>query len=134
VLAVISASVVVLTAAYILWALQRVYLGAEYRGPHEEHITPSTLRENLIGLTLLAFAILFGVFPYQTVLKYMDATIDRQTQELADWTQTVKENPEAPGYQTAASRTVEAPWQVPAVAIDAPAVAIQSPVVDAQSR
>ena len=35
-LAVISAFTVILTAAYILWAIQRVYLGAEYRGPHED--------------------------------------------------------------------------------------------------
>ena len=33
-LAVISAAVVILTAGYILWAIQRVYLGAEYKGPH----------------------------------------------------------------------------------------------------
>ena len=36
ILAVIAASVVILTAAYILWAIQRVYLGAEYKGPNEE--------------------------------------------------------------------------------------------------
>ena len=36
-LAVISAAVVILTAGYILWAIQRVYLGAEYKGPHREH-------------------------------------------------------------------------------------------------
>src|SRR5690606_38203666 len=33
VLALIPAPVVTLTAAYILWAFQRVYLGAEYKGP-----------------------------------------------------------------------------------------------------
>jgi NADH-quinone oxidoreductase subunit M len=85
-LAVLSASVVILTAAYILWAIQRVYLGAEYKGPHEDHLTPSTLRENVIGITLLVFAVIFGVFPYQTVLKYMDKTITQQTSDLAEWT------------------------------------------------
>ncbi len=39
-LAVISAAVVILTAGYILWAIQRVYLGAEYKGPHREALTP----------------------------------------------------------------------------------------------
>jgi NADH:ubiquinone oxidoreductase subunit 4 (subunit M) len=91
VLAVLSASVVVLTAAYILWALQRVYLGPEYKGPHGDHITPSTARENLIGMTLLGFAILFGVAPWHTVLKYMDKTIDRQVSDLAKWTEEVKQ-------------------------------------------
>ena len=87
-LAVLSAFVVILTAAYILWAIQRVYLGAEYKGPHEDHLTPSTLRENFIGITLLVFAVLFGVFPYQVPggLKYMEKTITQQTSDLAQWT------------------------------------------------
>ena len=41
-LAVVSAAVVILTAGYILWAIQRVYLGAEYKGPHPEALTPMT--------------------------------------------------------------------------------------------
>jgi NADH-quinone oxidoreductase subunit M len=91
VLAVISASVVILTAGYILWAVQRVYLGAEYRGPHAEALTPSTLRENSIAGVLFVLAILFGVFPQTFLLRYMDKTIDRQVGELAAWTQQVKE-------------------------------------------
>ncbi|QDU95405.1 complex I subunit 4 family protein [Lignipirellula cremea] len=86
VLAVLSASVVILTAAYILWALQRVYLGAEYRGPHGEEIKPITARELTIALPMFVFAIILGVFPYQTVLQYMDPTIDRQVTSLANWT------------------------------------------------
>jgi NADH-quinone oxidoreductase subunit M len=87
VLAVISAGVVVLTAAYILWAIQRVYLGPEYKGPHAEEITPSTLRENAIGMTILVLCILFGVFPSQLCIRYMTPTLERQTQALAAWTQ-----------------------------------------------
>jgi NADH-quinone oxidoreductase subunit M len=89
-LAILSALVVIFTAGYILWAVQRVYLGAEYKGPHEDHLTPSNFRENAIGTTLLVFAILFGVFP-DLVLRYMNKTIDRQTEDLAAWTATVKE-------------------------------------------
>ena len=62
-LAIISASGVILTAGYILWALQRVYLGAEYRGPHPEALTPSNGRENAVGAILLALAIVLGVYP-----------------------------------------------------------------------
>ncbi len=91
VLAVISASVMILTAGYILWAVQRVYLGAEYNGPHAEALTPSTLRENSIAGVLFVLAILFGVFPQTFLLRYMDKTIDRQVGELARWTQQVKE-------------------------------------------
>ncbi len=47
--AILAASGVILTAGYILWAVQRVYLGAEYRGPHPEGITPITDREVFIG-------------------------------------------------------------------------------------
>jgi NADH-quinone oxidoreductase subunit M len=100
-LAVLSAAVVILTAAYILWAVQRVYLGPEYKGPHGEHLHPSDFRENLIGTVLAIFAVIFGIFPYQfpggqpSVLKYMDATIDRQVADLADWTRVVKTPAEA---------------------------------------
>jgi NADH-quinone oxidoreductase subunit M len=93
ILAVLSAAVVILTAGYILWAVQRVYLGPEYKGPHGEELNASTLRENLIGTVLCVFAVIFGVFPYQfpggrpSVLKYMDATISQQVSDLKDWTQ-----------------------------------------------
>jgi len=86
-LAVISAAVVVLTAAYILWAIQRVYLGAEYKGPHEEALTPATMRENLIAGVLFVLAIVLGVVPYPTVLRYMNATITTQVEQLAEWSE-----------------------------------------------
>ncbi len=80
-LAIISAFVVILTAGYILWALQRVYLGPEYKGPHEEALTPINYRELSIAVPLVILAIWFGVYP-KAVLKYMDATIDQQAQQL----------------------------------------------------
>jgi NADH-quinone oxidoreductase subunit M len=89
-LAIVSAAVVILTAAYILWTLQRVYLGPEYKGPHGDHLTPMTVREGLIATPLLAFAILFGVYP-QALLQYMTPTIDRQVQDLANWKQSQDE-------------------------------------------
>ena len=87
VLAIISAAVVVLTAGYILWAVQRVFLGAEYKGPHEEALVPSTLRENSIAIVLFVLAILFGVFPHHTVLRYMDKTVEAQAQSLTEWSE-----------------------------------------------
>ncbi len=88
-LAVVSAAVVVLTAAYILWAIQRVYLGAEYKGPHGEALTPITPRELSVGVTLAVFAVVLGVYP-RVVLDYMDATIDNQVTSLVTWTREVK--------------------------------------------
>ncbi len=89
-LAVIAASVVILTAGYILWAIQRVYLGPEYKGPHADELRPITPRELSVGVTLAVFAVLLGVFPHQTVLRYMDATIDAQVLTLTRWTEEVK--------------------------------------------
>ncbi|MEX2288416.1 MAG: NADH-quinone oxidoreductase subunit M [Planctomycetaceae bacterium] len=62
-LAIIAASGVILTAGYILWTLQRVYLGAEYKGPHPEAITPMNGREITVGSVLLIAAIALGVYP-----------------------------------------------------------------------
>jgi NADH-quinone oxidoreductase subunit M len=87
-LAVISAAVVILTAAYILWALQRVYLGPTYKGPHGDHITPMNAREFSIAAPLLALAIYFGIFP-NNLFRYMEKTITQTAVDLAGWTKVV---------------------------------------------
>ena len=86
----IAAFVVILTAGYILWSIQRVFLGAEYKGPHGEHLTPSTPRENLIAGILFVGAIIFGIFPHQVLLRYMEPTVTRQVNELTDWARRVE--------------------------------------------
>jgi NADH-quinone oxidoreductase subunit M len=88
-LAVISAAVVILTAAYILWTLQRVYLGAEYRGPHGDHLHDVDARELAIAAPLVAFAILFGVYP-RAVLDYVNPSVERNIKDLTVWTKEVK--------------------------------------------
>ncbi|MEI7782023.1 MAG: NADH-quinone oxidoreductase subunit M, partial [Planctomycetota bacterium] len=93
-LAVISAFTVILTAAYILWAIQRVYLGAEYKGPQGDHLTPITSRELAIAAPLVFFAILFGVAP-QILFNYVTPTVNRQVETLADWTRRVHDAPPA---------------------------------------
>lgn len=109
VLAILSAAVVIITAGYILWAIQRVYLGAEYKGPHEEELCELKPREWSIAVPLFLFAIIFGVFPYHTVLKYMDATIDRQVQGLADWTKRVPTPIEVAEREKKEAKTAGAP-------------------------
>jgi NADH-quinone oxidoreductase subunit M len=74
VLAVIAAAVVILTAGYILWTIQRVYLGAEYKGPHPEALRPMALREIAIAAPLVVMAVVLGVYP-AALLNYTDATI-----------------------------------------------------------
>ena len=102
VLAVVSAFTVILTAAYILWAIQRVYLGAEYRGPHGDHLTPITGRELAIAAPLVFLAILFGVAP-QLIFNYVSPTVNRQVRTLAEWTRAVR--PDAPAAQPALAVT-----------------------------
>ena len=84
ILAVVSAFVVILTAAYILWAIQRVYLGAEYKGPHPESLTPITPREWSIAVPLCIFAIVLGVYP-QALFNYMSPSIDHTVDVLIEW-------------------------------------------------
>jgi NADH-quinone oxidoreductase subunit M len=100
VLAVISAAVVILTAGYILWAIQRVYLGPEYKGPHGEALTPITYREFSIAAPLLALAIFFGVNP-QALLTYMQPSVDKTVNELTAWTKTHEPAPQPPANAAA---------------------------------
>jgi NADH-quinone oxidoreductase subunit M len=94
-LAVISAAVVILTAGYILWTIQRVYLGPEYKGPHGDHLTAMTGREIGIAAPLVVFAIFFGVYP-QAVFNYMEPSVTRSVEELAEWTHTVQDTAAPP--------------------------------------
>ena len=60
VLAIVAASVVILTAGYILWTIQRVYLGPEYKGPHGEALKPMTRREIAIAAPLIVMAVVLA--------------------------------------------------------------------------
>jgi NADH-quinone oxidoreductase subunit M len=81
-LAIVAASGVILTAGYILWTMQRVYLGPEYKGPHPEALVEMNSRELAIGYTLVATAILFGVLPH-LLFNPMHGSIQALTQSLA---------------------------------------------------
>jgi len=99
-LAAISAFTVILTAGYILWAIQRVYLGAEYKGPHGEALTPITRRELAIATPLVFLAILFGVAP-QLLFNYVTPSVNRQVETLAEWTREVRPDfPASPSIET----------------------------------
>ena len=127
VLAVISAAVVILTAGYILWALQRVYLGSEYHGPHEEALTEMDGRELMILSPLFVLAIIFGVAP-GLIFGYMDRTIDAQVKDLANWTRTyeqikaTKEATEMSEKPTPAPKAKRAAFHAPAIEATTPVV------------
>ncbi len=118
-LAVIAAFVMILTAGYILWTIQRVYLGPEYKGPHGDALRPMTRRELAIAAPLLAFAILLGVYP-KAVFNYMAPSVDRTVDALAAWAAESQDPitgaiggaaPAPPGSAGLASLHHDAPWK-----------------------
>jgi NADH-quinone oxidoreductase subunit M len=91
-LAIVSAAGVILTAGYILWAVQRVYLGPEYKGPHPEAITPMNAREKAIGWALIIPCFALGVYP-NFVFNYTNDSMSKLVQTLnGGYQQTLKLN------------------------------------------
>jgi NADH-quinone oxidoreductase subunit M len=83
--AICAAFGVVLTAGYILWVVQRVYLGSvreEYKGFPE-----ATGREMLILAPLGALCILLGVLPKQSVFDFMNGTLNLLIDQMNGVTQ-----------------------------------------------
>jgi NADH-quinone oxidoreductase subunit M len=80
-LAIIAAAGVILTAGYILWTIQRVYLGPEYKGPHPEALVPINGREASIAAVLCVFAVVLGVYP-RLMFDVMAASTDALTESM----------------------------------------------------
>jgi len=79
-MAIIAAFGVILTAGYILWTIQRVFLGKqkdEYRGFPE-----ATAREVFVLTPLAALAILLGVLPKQSLFNFMNGTLERMLDHM----------------------------------------------------
>lgn len=77
--AVLAALTVVLTAAYILWTLQRVYLGVN---PAYKDYPDINLRELACIIPLVVFSILFGVRP-DLILNWMEPSVTHLVETLA---------------------------------------------------
>jgi NADH-quinone oxidoreductase subunit M len=77
VLTIIGASGVILTAGYLLWTIQRVYLGP----PNEKYkaLTDINGREMFTLVPLGAIVILVGVYP-NVVLDLLRASLDHLNQ------------------------------------------------------
>ena len=72
-LAVLAAVAVVFTAGYVLWTLQRVFLG---RNDHWRGLPDLTLREIIIATPLVVLTIALGVAPQSLVLEWMGPSVD----------------------------------------------------------
>lgn len=73
-MAIIAASGVILTAAYILWLIRRVYLGKEREEYHD--YPDASPRETFILVPMAILSIALGVLPMQTVFNYTNGTLD----------------------------------------------------------
>jgi NADH-quinone oxidoreductase subunit M len=79
VFAILSALTVVLTAAYILWTLQRVYLGVN---PAYKDYPDITARELLCIIPLVVLSVLLGVMP-NLLLSWMEPSVTGLVNTLA---------------------------------------------------
>jgi NADH-quinone oxidoreductase subunit M len=79
VMAILSALTVVLTAAYILWTLQRVYLGTN---PVYKDFPDINLRELLCIVPLVILAVVLGVLPF-LLLNWMEPHVTGLVDSLA---------------------------------------------------
>ena len=71
---VLAAMAVVFTAAYLLWTLQRVYMGPAK--PEHAHFAPLGMREKLILGTFGLAAVAWGVLPGMLLLEPMRPTME----------------------------------------------------------
>jgi NADH-quinone oxidoreductase subunit M len=79
-LSILSALTVVLTAAYILWTVQRVYLGVN---PAYKDYTDMSAREVTIAVPLVVLSVALGVLPGTLLLSWMTPSVTGLVNMLA---------------------------------------------------
>ena len=79
-LAILAAAAVILTAGYILWTVQRVYLGIN---PAYEDYRDMSLREVAIATPLVVLSVALGVFPSYLLLSWMTPSVTGLVNSLA---------------------------------------------------
>jgi len=84
--AVVAAVAVVFTAGYILWCLQRVFLGTNPAYKNEPDMTP---REIACAVPLVVLAILLGILPTALVFNWMEPSVTGLVDTLFRLTSTV---------------------------------------------
>ncbi len=78
-LAILAAAAVILTAGYILWTVQRVFLG---RSETWKGLPDLNLREITIAVPLVVLTIAMGIFPQPLVLSWMSPSVDQVVQSV----------------------------------------------------
>jgi NADH-quinone oxidoreductase subunit M len=80
VFAVLAALTVVITAAYILWTLQRVFMG---ENPQYKNYSDITVREIVCIAPLVVLSVALGILPYQLLINWMDPSVTGLVDTLA---------------------------------------------------
>jgi NADH-quinone oxidoreductase subunit M len=78
-LAVLAAAAVILTAGYILWTIQRVFLG---RSETWKGLPDMNGREIIIAVPLVVLTIAMGIFPQALILRWMSPSVDRTAEKI----------------------------------------------------
>jgi NADH-quinone oxidoreductase subunit M len=78
--AILAALTVVLTAGYILWTLQRVYLGVN---PAYKDYPDMSWREIVCATPLVVFAVVLGIFPTPLLLSWMEPSVTGLVETLS---------------------------------------------------
>jgi NADH-quinone oxidoreductase subunit M len=81
--AVLAALTVVITAAYILWTLQRVFMG---ENPQYKNYPDVSVREILCVTPLVVLAVALGVLPGYLLLNWMEPSVTGLVDTLARYT------------------------------------------------
>jgi NADH-quinone oxidoreductase subunit M len=80
VFSLLAAATVVLTAGYILWTVQRVFLGTN---PAYKNYPDIDLRELACAVPLVVLAVVLGIAPQTLVLSWMQPSVDGLVQTLS---------------------------------------------------
>jgi NADH-quinone oxidoreductase subunit M len=80
VMAILASVTVVLTAAYILWTIQRVFFGTN---PQYRNFSDMSLREIVCIAPLVVLSVLLGVLPTQFVLSWVEPSVSNLVDTLA---------------------------------------------------
>jgi NADH-quinone oxidoreductase subunit M len=78
-LAVLAAAAVILTAGYILWTLQRVFLG---RSEAWKGLPDMDFREIVIAVPLVVFTLAMGILPNALILSWMSPSVDEMVSSV----------------------------------------------------
>ena len=143
---VFSVTGIVLGAGYMLWLYQKTMFG-KVTNPENEHLPDLSLREVVYFTPLIILAFAIGIFPQQTVLKYIEAPatyiVKQVNPKYVQPRQLLATEPSRgvpqvistpPAIQLQSGTGVTAPTTVPGLNQPAPAGNVPNPIPESLRR